>query len=140
VQRLQPLDRDHPLRNLRQERCLISASGTDLEHRAEVPEPSRIRAAEQQLDHAADHRRLGDGLAVADRQAGVFVGLGGERGVDEMVPRHARERLPARAARRCRPREAFGHAPRTPAESRPSPRAARAAAHRHGPRRRRAAA
>ena len=31
--------------------------------RAEVAEPARIRAAEQQLDHARDHRRLGDRLA-----------------------------------------------------------------------------
>jgi hypothetical protein len=56
----------------------------------------------QQRQHARHHRGLGDRLPVADRQAGVLVGLGGQRGVDETVARHARQGLQHRLVTRRR--------------------------------------
>ena len=46
------------------------------------------RSPAQQLDHARHHTGLGDGLAQADRQAGVFIGLVDQRGVDKAVALH----------------------------------------------------
>ena len=63
-------------------RCRSRARGRDARCGA------RSARLEQQLEHARHHRRLGDGLPVADRQAGVFVGLRHQRRVDEAVARH----------------------------------------------------
>ena len=99
--RAQPLDRRHLAappapapRPGSRSRCRSRARGRG------SPRAARVRAAEQQLDHARHHRGLGDRLAVADRQAGVFVGLVDERAVDEAMARHRGQRAQHRARRR----------------------------------------
>ena len=91
VQRLQALDRDDTPRHFGEQGGLVAAAGADFQNRTETAETPRVRTAEQQLDHSRHHRRLGDRLAVTDRQAGVFVGLGCERRVDEQMPGHRSE-------------------------------------------------
>ena len=115
-----------PLRQLRQQRRLVAAAGADLEHARRGRRcRARVGAAEQQLDHARDHRRLGDRLAVADRQAGVLVGLGGQRGVDEEMARHGRERRQHARRRDALAAQALDHALRARRPSRGRGRSAR---------------
>jgi hypothetical protein len=64
VERLQPLDRDDPLAELRQQRGLVAAAGADLEDRAEVAGGAGPLGAEEKLEHARDDRGLRDRLAV----------------------------------------------------------------------------
>ena len=73
--------------------ALVAAAGADLQHLAEAVARTRRVACQQQGDHARHHRGLGDRLLMADRQAGVFVGLRGERGVDEQMARHGLQRV-----------------------------------------------
>jgi hypothetical protein len=83
--------------------------------------PASAVRPQQQLDHAGHHTRLGDGLAQADRQAGVFVRLVDQRAVDEAMPldapiaRSTRGSLMPCAASFCTMRA------RTACESRPTP-------------------
>ncbi len=113
-----PLDRHHRVGQLRQQRALVAAAGADLEHLAEAAARARGRTGQQQRDHARHHRRFGDRLAVADRQAGVFVRLRGQRRVDEDVARHGRAARRALPRGGCRARAGVAPCARAPAPSR----------------------
>ncbi len=110
-----------PLRQQRQQapsgnrsRCRSRARGRAVRRHARV-------AFEQQAEHARHHRRLGDGLPQPDRQAGVFVGLRGQRAVDEMVPRHLAHRLAHGVVAMELGAQPLHQRARTAAESRPRP-------------------
>ena len=102
---------------LAQHRGLVAAAGADLEHAAQLA-GSIARAAQQQLDHARHHVGLGDRLAQADRQAGVFVGLVHQRAVDEAMPLHGAHRGEHAARRQCPARRASAPCARAPPASR----------------------
>lgn len=78
---------EDPLDQLRQHRGLVAGPGTDLHDLVQ-------RAGrQQQLGHPRHHEWLGNGLVVADRQGGVFVGAMRERLVDEQMTRRAADHL-----------------------------------------------
>jgi hypothetical protein len=70
-----------------QHRGLVAASGADFQH---ASQPSRCVpfSTQQQFDHARHDIGLRDGLAHADRQAGVLVGLVHQCTVDEAMALH----------------------------------------------------
>jgi hypothetical protein len=67
----------------RQHRRLIAGARPDLQH-------ARLGAGEgERLAHQGHHVRLRDGLALADRERRVLVGVRQQLGRHEAVPRHA---------------------------------------------------
>jgi hypothetical protein len=55
VQRFQALDRNDAQCKFSEQRRLIAAAGTDLEHSAEASRSAHVGAIHQQLDHPGDH-------------------------------------------------------------------------------------
>ena len=84
MQALQTLDAVHLAGQLAQQGGLVTAAGADLQHPAEFEAGS----IEQQGQHAGNHAGLGDGLAQANRQAGVFIGLVDQGRINKAVPLH----------------------------------------------------
>ena len=84
VQPPQPLDAVDLGRQMAQHGGLVAAASANFQHTAEFARP----ALAQQLQHARHHAGLGDGLAQAYRQAGVFISLGAQAGIDKAVPLH----------------------------------------------------
>src|SRR5690606_12346062 len=83
LQRLDSLDREHPLHQLRQYGGLVTGAGADFQHLVQ-----RARG-QQQLTHARDHEWLRDGLVMANGQRGIFIGTMRQRPIDEQVTRRA---------------------------------------------------
>ena len=99
---------------LRQDRCLIAAAGTDFQRFAEGGTP-----VEQQFDHARNDIGLRNGLPHAQRQGGIFISARGECLFDEDMPGNSCHRLEdgftaypffAEALDHARPRALRGHA------------------------------
>ncbi len=65
----------------RQDRALVAGAGAHFEHLGRGN-------LQHRFGHARHHPGLGDGLAMADWQRGVFVGARGQRFIDEQMPRH----------------------------------------------------
>jgi len=80
-QRRYDLYRVHRLRQFRQHRRLVAGTAADFQHCLAGLEI-------QQFGHRRDDIGLGDGLAVADGQRPVFVGVGLLVGRHELVARH----------------------------------------------------
>src|SRR6185437_13424378 len=73
------------LREPREDRRLVAAAGTHLEH-------LRPRFLEQELRHVRDDRRARDGLSLADRQGDVLVRARGDALLHEAVARNLHHR------------------------------------------------
>ena len=80
------LDAPHVGAEPGQQRRVVAGAGADVED-------ALVAVQLQQLAHAGDDERLGDGLAGADRQRDVLPGLGRERLGDEEVARDVADRL-----------------------------------------------
>ncbi len=100
-ERLDHLDRHDLGGEIGQDRGLVARAGADLEH-------PRAGLQAQQMGHQRDHQRLRDGLAMADRQRPVVVGLRprgpparSARAAPRAAPR-ARAGRGGRRRRRCR--------------------------------------
>ena len=80
-QRVDPLDGVDAQTETAEDRRLVAGAGADLQH--------PLGAFELQgLGHQGDNVGLGDGLAAADGQGKVPVGMGLHGVLDEQVPRH----------------------------------------------------
>jgi len=69
------------MRQRRQHRALVTGTGADLQHFL------RHAVLEQRLGHARNDPRLGNRLAVADRQRDVFVGARGQCFIEKQMSR-----------------------------------------------------
>ncbi len=120
VQAAQALDAVDPVRDTGSARRPGSRSRCRSRARGPACRALRAGAAEQQLDHARHDDGLGDRLAQADRQAGVFVGLVDQRAVDEAVALDCAQRGEHARVGACRrPRRRSHHARAHAGESRP---------------------
>ena len=88
VQAAQPLDAVDLGGHVIQDGRLVAAAGADLEHATQLVLrlAGQRGCAQQELDHAGHHARLGDGLSEPDRQARVLVRLVDQRAVDKAMP------------------------------------------------------
>jgi hypothetical protein len=82
---LEPLDRDHARRELVEHGGAVARAGADVEH------PLRALQREQRA-HRGHDVRLGDRLALPDREGGVVVGVRHVRRRDEGLAGHALHR------------------------------------------------
>jgi hypothetical protein len=89
---------------------MLGSGKLDLKHLAEMPGSACGCTVHQHADHARDHRGLGDRLAMADGQAGVFVGLCDQRAIHEKVPWHGPHRLENPGVVGTRGTQAIDHA------------------------------